>query len=161
MEKVFDAIVNFFREDEWEFSQVEGEAVLQMGFTGDKGNWMCYAQAQEDEETAQFIFYSVCPVKAPENKRVIAAEFLTRANYGLVLGNFELDFADGEIRYKTSIDVKDDRLSSALSKQLVYTNVLMMDKYLPGIMGVIYGDVSPEQAIAQVENQLESEMTQN
>jgi hypothetical protein len=52
-------------------------------------------------------------------------------------------------------------LSSALSKRLVYTNVLMMDKYLPGIMAVIYGGVSPEQAIAQVENQLESEMTQN
>jgi hypothetical protein len=161
MEKLFDAIVNFFKEDEWEFSQVEGESVLQMGFTGDKGNWMCYAQAQEDEETAHFIFYSVCPVKAPENKRVTVAEFLTRANYGLAIGNFEFDFTDGEIRYKTSIDVKDDRLSSALSKRLVYINVAMMDRYLPGIMAVIYGGVSPEQAIAQVENQLESEMTQN
>lgn len=161
MEKVFDAVVNFFKEDEWEFSQVEGQAVLQMGFTGDNGNWMCYAQTVENEEVAQFIFYSICPVKAPENKRVTVAEFVTRANYDLAIGNFELDFSDGEIRYKTSIDVKDDRLSSALCKQLVYMNLAMMDRYLPGMMAVIYGGVSPELAIAQIENQLESESEQN
>jgi hypothetical protein len=161
MEKVFDAVVNFFKEDEWEFSQVDGQPVLQIGFTGDNGNWMCYAQTVENEEVAQFIFYSVCPVKAPENKRMSMAEFVTRANYDLALGNFELDLSDGEIRYKTSIDVKGDRLSSALCKQLVYTNLAMMDRYLPGMMAVIYGDVSPELAIAQIENQLESQSEQN
>jgi hypothetical protein len=48
------------------------------------------------------------------------AEFLTRANSGMVIGNFELDFADGEIRYKTSIDVEGDKLSYAIIKRLVY-----------------------------------------
>ena len=38
------------------------------------------------------------------------AEFLTRTNYSMIIGNFELDFADGEIRYKTSIDVQGDFL---------------------------------------------------
>jgi len=41
MEQVFDAIANFFKEDEWEFSQLEGQPILQMGFTGDNGNCMC------------------------------------------------------------------------------------------------------------------------
>jgi hypothetical protein len=122
---------------------------------------MCYAQVVEDEETAQFIFYSVCPVNVPENKRLSVAEFITRANYGLLIGNFELDLVDGEVRFKTSIDVKDDRLSSALFQPLVYTNVVMMDRYLPGIMAVIYGGVSPENAIAQIENEPESAASQN
>jgi len=34
-------------------------------------------------------------------------EFLTRANYGLNIGNFEMDFQDGEIRFKTAIDVEE------------------------------------------------------
>ena len=152
MEQVFDAIANFFKEDEWEFSQLEGQPILQMGFTGDNGNCMCQAQAVENEEAAQFLFYSVCPVKVPEDRLLAVAQFLTRANYGIVIGNFELDLDDGEIRYKTSIDVKDDRLSSALCKQLVYTNLVMMDRYLPGIMAVIYGGLSPEGAIAQIED---------
>lgn len=154
MEPVFETIANFFKEDEWDFSQVEGQSILQMDFPGDNGNWMCCAQAVENAETAQFLFYSICPVKVPEERLLAVAQFLMRANYGIVIGNFELDLDDGEIRYKTSIDVKDDRLSSALCKQLVYINLAMMDRYLPGIMEVIYGGVSPESAIAQIENQL-------
>lgn len=161
MANIFETIVNFFQEDEWQISQVEGETILEMGFTGDNGNWMCYAHAQEDEDVAQFIFYSVCPVKVMESKRGIVAEFLTRANYDLAIGNFELDFADGEIRYKTSIDVQNESLSVNLCEGLVYTNVLMMDKYLPGIMAVVYGDVSPLSALAAVENPREINLADN
>ena len=125
------------------------EPALQVGFQGESGQWLCYARIREEQE--QFVFYSVCQVNAPEDKRMAVAEFLTRANYGLLIGNFELDFSDGETRYKTSIDVEGDHLSPALVQQLVYANVLTMDRYLPGIMSVLYGDVSPAEAIAQIE----------
>jgi hypothetical protein len=148
MGQILDAMVAFFEEDDWSFGQLEEEPVLALGFQGENGQWTCYAQAREEGE--QFLFYSVCPVNAPEDKRLVMAEFLTRANYGLYIGNFELDLDDGEIRYKTSIDVEGDRLSTALVRQLVYANVFTMDHYLPGIMRVIYGDASPAEAIAQV-----------
>jgi hypothetical protein len=78
------------------------------------------------------------------------AEFLTRANYGMTIGNFELDYTDGEIRYKTSIDVTNDQLSPALIQTLVYINVAMMDEYLPGIQAVIDG-ATPIAAIQAIE----------
>jgi len=146
----FEEIVNFFEEDGWPFVQIEGESVLQMVFQGENGKWTCYAKARDDED--QFVFYSVCPINAPDSKRLAVAEFLTRANSGMIIGNFEMDFEDGEIRYKTSIDVEDDSLSCALIKRLVYANVMMMDAYLSGIMSVIYGDVTPLDAIAQIES---------
>jgi hypothetical protein len=145
----FEEIVNFFKEDNWPFVQIQRESVLQMVFQGENGKWTCYAKARDDQE--QFVFYSVCPVNPPDSKRLAVAEFLTRANSGMIIGNFEMDFEDGEIRYKTSIDVEGDSLSSALIKRLVYANVMMMDAYLPGIMSVIYGDVEPKDAIAQIE----------
>jgi hypothetical protein len=145
----FEEIVNFFEEDGWPFVQIEGEPLLQMVFQGENGKWTCYAKARDDQK--QFVFYSVCPVNTPDSKRLAVAEFLTRANSGMIIGNFEMDFEDGEIRYKTSIDVEGDSLSSALIKRLVYANVMMMDGYLPGIMSVIYGDVEPKDAIAQIE----------
>ncbi len=146
----FEEIVNFFKKDDWPFVQIEGESVLQMVFQGENGKWTCYAKARDDQE--QFVFYSVCPVNPPDSKRLAVSEFLTRANSGMIIGNFEMDFEDGEIRYKTSIDVEGDSLSSALIKRLVYANVMMMDAYLPGIMSVIYGDVEPKDAIAQIES---------
>ena len=146
---IFDTMEAFFKEDEWPYTQIEGHPMLRMNFRGDNGRWFCIAQAREEQQ--EFIFYSVCEVNAPENKRAEMAEFITRANYGLYIGNFEMDYRDGEIRYKTSIDVEGDRLTPALIKSLVYANVALMDRYLPGIMSVIYADIAPQEAIQKIE----------
>jgi hypothetical protein len=151
MAGLLDTVIQFFEQDAWSFSQPVEEPILQTGFQGDNASWTCYAEVRE--EYGQFAFFSVCPVNAPEGKRTAMAEFLTRANYGLVIGNFEMDLDDGEIRYKTSLDVRDDDLSVSLVRNAVYMNVLMMDRYLPGIMAVLYGDVSPSEAIVQVERE--------
>ena len=147
---IFQTMVNFFTEDDWSYAKIQGEPALYLAFEGDNGSWNCYAKAREDEE--QFVFYSIGPIKVPKTKRRTLGEFIARANYGMMIGNFELDFTDGEIRYKTSIDVEGDRLSFALLKRLVYANVTMMDEYLPGIKLVLESSMSPEDAIAQIES---------
>jgi hypothetical protein len=138
----------FFEEEDWKFADIEGQSALRLGCTGENGEWTCYAQIRE--EPGRFIFYSVLAVKAPEAKRAAAAEFITRANYGMVLGNFEMDFGDGEIRYKTSAYLEDVEPSRDFFHTLVYTNLLVTDKYLPGIMSVIYAGMPAEQAIVHV-----------
>lgn len=147
--QMFDQLITFFTNDDWSFTRLQGEPVLYTAIQGKHGEWNCFAQIRADR--AQFVFYSICPIVVPEEQRFTIAEFLTRANSGLILGNFELDFEDGEIRYKTSIDVTDDWLSQALIKQLVYANVSMMDEYLPGIRSVIAGETTPIAAIHHIE----------
>lgn len=149
MDPILETAMRFFVEDGWKFTRIQGKPLLSLPFRGDHGNWQCWAQVLEERQ--QFIFYSVCPVNVPEGKRLAVAEYLTRANYGLVIGNFEMDFRDGEVRYKTSIDVEGAEIAPALVRNLVYANVITMDRYLPGLLGVIYGNLTPEQAIAQVE----------
>lgn len=149
--QIFNAMVEFFEEDDWNFNWMDGLPVLSMAFSGKNGKWMCYAQAREEQE--QFVFYSVCPVNVPPSRIEAATEFITRANYGMIIGNFELDYADGEIRYKTSIDVEGDSLTAPLVKQMVYANVLIMDRYLPGILSVVYGDADPAEEILEIEQQ--------
>jgi len=147
--QILEAIINFFTEDDWSYTKIQGEPTLSLAFQGENGKWICYAKSRTEQ--AQFVFYSICPVNAPENKLSPVAEFITRANYGTIIGNFELDYTDGEIRYKTSIDVEGSTLTFSQIKQLVYTNVMMMDEYLPGIMSVIDGGVEAGDAIAQIE----------
>jgi hypothetical protein len=142
---IYPALIDFFTQDDWPFSKVQGEMALQIPFQGENGTWLCYARAQEEQQ--QFIFYSICPIAIPKPKRSKLAEFITRANYGMTIGNFELDYTDGEIRYKTSIDVEGDRLTPVLIKRLVYTNVAMMDEYLPGIRAVVEQNVTPQAAL--------------
>jgi hypothetical protein len=121
----------------WPFSEVPDMPVLLSELSGPLGSWTFYAQVVEDQEL--IAFYSVCPLSVPEGRRQEVADFLTRANYGLALGNFELDFEDGEIRYKTVLEVDGQYISPALVKRLVKANGLAMETYLPGIGAVVAG----------------------
>src|SRR5438874_9539363 len=98
---MLDDVVTFFKEEGWPFVQTGDQLAINVIFQGKSGTCNCVARV--DEERFIFLFYSYCPVRAPEDKRPVLADFLTRANYGLYVGNFEMDYNDGEVRYKTSI----------------------------------------------------------
>ncbi len=150
MGELYDAITGFFQQENWPYIEIAGRPVLQLTFQGDNGQWTCFAHMRE--ERSQFLFYSICPVSAPTGKRLSVAEFLSRANFGLLIGNLEMDFDDGEIRCRTGLGVQGIELNPALIGQLVYANVYAMDRYLPGLLQVLYGNVPPAEAIAAVEN---------
>jgi hypothetical protein len=155
--QVFAKIVNFFTEVEWPFFVIEGQHTLRLNYRGNNGRFTCSAQYLEERNYV--MFYSFSPVSVPEDKRLIVAEFLTRANYRLIFGNFEMDFTDGEVYYKTSLNVEGINLDSDRISHVVYTNVTMMDRYLPGILQIMYSNISAADAIAQIEssNQLTHE----
>lgn len=149
MGRILDAIERFLREDDWPYSLVSGRTMFKTGFEGKNGQFTCYAQEREDQQ--QFVFYSIFPVRAPEGRLHEMAEFVTRANYGMIIGNFEMDYSDGEIRYKTSVDIEDIELPEPLVRHLIYANVLTMDKYFTGLMRVLYGGIEPAAAVEEVE----------
>lgn len=142
---------NFFEVDDWPFQYNEEHAVFQTAFKGKSGQWPMVARVHRELEL--IIIYSVCPVAVPDDRRYAMAELLTRANYGMFIGNFEMDFDDGEVRFKTSVDVENGEATFELIKQLVYVNVSTMDRYFPGIMSVTYGQTDPVDAIRAIEGE--------
>jgi hypothetical protein len=153
MGRILDTVERFLKSDDWPISPVEGRTVIKTGFEGKNGQVTCYAQERNEQE--QFVFYSIFPVRTPEDKMDEVAEFITRANYGMIIGNFELDYGDGEIRYKTSVDIEEVDISEPLIRHMIYANVLTMDKYFPGLMRVLYAGINPVSAIEEVENREE------
>lgn len=142
-------VKQFFDEDDWAYVQLDDASTLQLAFQGEAGRWTCLAQNDDDAE--QVVFYSICPLTVAEDKYGAIAELLMRANDGLIIGNFELNFTTGEIRYKTSLDVEGDCLTPALMKSLVYINVQTLDTYLPAIINVLQGIQTPAEAIDAIE----------
>lgn len=149
MGRLLDTAWRFFEEDDWSFEPLENVSALSCGFEGESGEFTCYAQEREEKE--QFVFYTVVPFQIPEAMRAAVAEYLTRANYGLAIGNFEMDYADGEVSFKTSMDAEGIEFTEAMVKNLVYANVLTADRYLPGLMRVVYGKIEPADAIREIE----------
>ncbi len=143
---LYDAMTTFFTADQWPYLALEGSLALTLNFAGQNARWTCYAQAREEQQ--QFVFYSLCPVIIPEDRRAEVLEFLTRANYGLIIGNFEMDLDEGEVRYKTSFDCEDVPVTPALFKNAIYPNLAMMDQFLPGILALVYAEDARVDALA-------------
>jgi hypothetical protein len=147
--QAFTTLGRFLEDDEWYPQQLEDKTIYRMGFSGKNGQLTCYAQVRVDLE--QFLFYTVAPVKVPEEARMAAAEFITRANFGLCIGNFEMDLNDGEIRYKSSLDFEGTMLTPELIRNAIYPAVQTLNHYLPGLMSTIHGGKSAAEAIAAIE----------
>ena len=128
------------------FTRLEGTDIITTDWEGANGTWPCFLHARERDE--QLLIYSVMAEHVPAERRPAVVEFLTRVNYAMAIGNFEMDYDDGEVRYKTSVDVEGDHLSVAMARQLFDFNVATMDLFLPGIEAVVRGDGSPAEVLA-------------
>lgn len=147
--QAFELLSSYLDEDEWFPRRIEGKYAYSMSYSGKNGDFRCYAIVRVDLE--EFLFYAVAPVKVPEEVRLAVSEYLTRANYGLRIGNFELDYSDGEVRYKSSLDFESQNLTPELIRNAIYPAVHTMDRYLPGLLRVSFGGATPHEAIEEVE----------
>lgn len=146
---IYPVIVELFRQEGWPFQAVPERNSALINFQGSKGNWPCLAQARE--QVNQFVFYSVCPLQIPLERRYPVAELITMVNAKVILGNFVMDFDDGELKYKTMSCLERDTAPSVdLLKRLVYGNLAVMDQFLPGIESVVGLDTSPIEAFGQI-----------
>ena len=151
MSIILSAVEEFLEAEEWAYERNEDyPGVLRFGFAGKNANLVCYAQAYEEDQ--QLTIYAYLPNNVDMLKRVQAAEFLMRANYGLKIGNFEMDMDDGEARFKCSVDVEGGELTAKMVGNMVGSSVTVADRYYAGLMAVLFAGANPKQAIEQVES---------
>lgn len=146
---VYASFVEFLLHEKWPFVQLPGEPVIRTDYRGHNGQWICYAHVQEDEQ--RLVFYSVYPDAIPQAQRAAVAEYLTRINYSLSVGNFELDFDDGEVRFRTALDLEGVNLQKELFRPLLLSNIQTMDNYLSGIGQITRQGLPPHEAPSNIE----------
>lgn len=131
---------------------VEDEAI-RSSFRCRTGSYVLGARVDEQQEL--FEVFGMVPVTVPPGGRPAVAEAITRANYGLRVGKFEMDFSDGEIRFHTYSILGEDGLDESVIRRLIATTLAMLDRYVPAVLSVIYGNETPEDAIRCAEASLE------
>lgn len=122
----------------------ESVATFRMPVRGIHGEWICIVRVFP--ESQRLLVYSILPENVPEERRARIAELFVRINYGLVLGNFEMDWADGEVRYKTSMDVEDITPTATVLRNLIFSNFFSTDRYFE----VIEEAIHTEQALVDL-----------
>lgn len=147
--QLIDTVADFLDAESWSYARIEGKTALVFRFEGKHGEWTC--QAKTLEQRGQVVCYSICPVAVSEAQFPEVTEFIARANDGLIIGNFELSYTTGQLRFKTSIDVEGETLGRLVVKHLIYDNMFTMDRYLPAFYNVLENQATPIQAIAHAE----------
>ncbi|WP_017303712.1 YbjN domain-containing protein [Spirulina subsalsa] len=134
----------------WQFS-VLGDSVLRIDFNGESTTWVTLVKCIESYQ--QLLIYSICPNKVSVDRFEGVQEFLTRANFGLKFGNFEFDYRDGEVRFKTSVQFAGEVDPAAMIEECLSINVITFERYLGGLLQVMFTDISAEEAIAKIESE--------
>lgn len=75
------------------------------------------------------------------------AELLMRINYALRLGSFDMDFDDGEVRFRTSIRISPKEATVGIVEHLIFSNIQVMDMTFPVLMEFTYGTKSAQELI--------------
>ena len=147
---MLELLTSYFEKQEWDYSHDEDNTIFLFGISGENGNFDCVADLKESEKS--FIFFSIVGTKTPEEKKTPMAELITRLNFDKFLGNFDLDFEDGEVRYKTSIIYSEIEPDMEWIDNLIMTNLVIMDQCLPGLTGLMYKDLAPLEAYNLIMN---------
>ena len=137
MGRLHDGVIAYLHSQETE-PRYDGDDLVSFSVDAGPTPWRVHVWVREKAE--QVLVHSVYPDGVPADRRSEMAMFLTRVNYGLKMGNFEMDLDDGELRFKTSIDVGAEPLSPALARPLFMSNLTTFSLYLDGITAVIQGE---------------------
>lgn len=147
---MLDMVKEFFDKEGWESVPSIRRGKMIVRFIGENGEFDC--QATVEEEEGLFVFHSVIePGEIEASIRKELKDLINKCNFGMYVGNFELDPVGDQLRFKTGIDVMDDRLTPALIRNVVYGNVIIMDKHLPVFRKIIEEDATADEAIGELE----------
>ncbi len=149
MKTAIEHFGEFFEKQGWSHHQSDDKSAIQINITGKNGRWVCMAVADVEGESVAFI--SLFPSRALPQKQAACAELLMRINFGLKHGAFEMDFEDGEIRFRTALPIAPAEVTPAMIERMVGSNLLTCDAFYDPIMRVLHGGSSPKEALAKEE----------
>ena len=111
------------------------EAIGSAIFFEERGARMILVGASEEGEFC--IVLSYLPQRCPQDRRWQCAELLTRINYGMALGGFQMELETGKVLYNTSYPFKAGNFEKDLFWDLLKQNFDVMDHFMPAIGWVV------------------------
>lgn len=110
-----------------------------------RGQHLCWISASP----YRFLIDSVFPFSAGSAKRMLAAEFATRANLHIPLGMVTVDVDGGDIGLKSLVLLSTHAPTFELTVALLRQHLVIAECLVPGLASVVFNDVAPRVALRQ------------
>ncbi|RUS45914.1 hypothetical protein [Cohnella sp. AR92] len=115
------------------------EELMKLRFHAEEAEWGCVVQV--DEDARLLVLYSVFPHAIPAPLREETALAFMGENYGSLLGNYEMDTEDGELRYRSTIPAGPE-LDYGILSAVLAEHLNVMRHFIP-----IIADVSEQNGL--------------
>ena len=147
--KAINVIKKFFEDKTWKYEYIEDDNVFisNINMKNILGNVRIFISISENS----YNVYTILNSKVEKKYYPLVAEFLHRANYGLLDGNFEMDYNDGEIRYKSFVNFRSIDLTSEIVEESIIVGAAMMNRYGKGLLKIILGEKSVKECVEYCE----------
>jgi hypothetical protein len=100
-----------------------------------------------------FSVFALLKKNCSEERRAAAAEFIARVNYRMRFGSFEMDYNDGEVRFKGHTIVGDSAPEMKLINDNLMIVLAMVERYGNPLYEVMFEEKDPEEALEHIENE--------
>ena len=142
------AVKGYLDEDNWHYSFDEESGIFEFVLKTDCSiNSIHYFI---DIHRTEMLVYGICPVCVScddADKVAKMAEFVAKANNGLKNGNFEFNYANGEIRYKSYVNCSHTIPSHAVVMNCICCIDMVYMRYADGILDIVSSDVTASDSI--------------
>jgi len=136
---MYKHLESFLKTNHIKYSVMTDSLITVFGIKTDVANFQCIADVKEEQNI--FVFYVIIGLIVAPEKRLLLAELITKINFGLVIGNFEMDFEDGEIRYKASMDYNGGELLEKHIENIINTSISTVNTYFNPIVKTLTNGV--------------------
>lgn len=99
----------------------------------------------------QFVFYINFGYASPPDRRDEIGRLIARANWGLTIGNFEMDDEDGQVRFKSSVNFSGVELTAELIRNAILPAMTAVEAYADAVADVLLHGKTAQAAIASLD----------
>lgn len=86
-----------------------------------------------------FVFLANFSPLTHAERRDDVARYITRANWELLLGNFEMNYDNGEVRFRSSVDFTGRELADTTLRRAILTAMEIVEAHAEALSAVIEG----------------------
>ena len=106
---------------------------------------------ETDPDPREITIFLYLPNKVPEANRLQVMEYLTRVNWYVPMGHFEMDLDDGNVRFVVSQLVSDGQLPAEPTLTLMRNALDRVETFFPGILRILHGHLHAVAALTEIE----------
>ncbi len=149
IEAALGRLRDWLGKNDWNFDEADDGTYLRTGVQGANARFRIVLGVRGGGPS--FLCFALYDFTVPAPRRPLCADLINRINYEALLGNFEMDVDDGELRFRVTFPLDEAEISDAQIERAIVVASMMADRNYPAFLGLIHAGLDPKAALESID----------